>query len=128
MHTAISTPAAPAAIGPYSQAIAAAPGRIVFLSGQVALDPATGQLLDGDVTAQTHRAMANLQAVVEAAGGTLAHLVRTTIFLRDINDFAAVNAAYASWLQAPYPARATVEVKRLPRDAAVEIDAVAVIP
>lgn len=123
----IQTGAAPAAIGPYSQGIVAPEGRFLFLSGQIALDPDTGQLVEGDAEAQTHRVMRNLQAVLAAAGGGLGDLVRTTIFLRDLGDFPAVNVAYASWLQPPYPARATVEVRRLPRDVAVEIDGIAVL-
>ena len=125
MKQAISTSAAPAAIGPYSQAIRV--GQTLYLSGQVALDPSTGQLVEGDVRVQTLQAMLNLQAVLEAAGADFSALVKTTIFLRDLADFAVVNEVYASFLTAPYPARATVQVARLPRDAAVEIDGVAVI-
>jgi 2-iminobutanoate/2-iminopropanoate deaminase len=125
---AIQTQAAPAAIGPYSQAIEVRAGRMLFLSGQIALDPATGQVVPGDVRAQTDRVMRNLQAVLQAAGGELGQLVKTTIFLRDLEDFAAVNEVYAGFLQAPFPARATVQVARLPRDVAVEIDGVAVLP
>jgi len=125
---AISTTEAPSAIGPYSQAVVPGNGRLVFLSGQVALDPTTGQLLAGDVAAQTHQVMRNISAVLEAAGGSFDDLLKTTIFLADMNDFAAVNDVYASYLQPPYPARATVEVSRLPRGAFVEIDGVALIP
>ena len=125
MKQAISTSAAPAAIGPYSQAIRV--GQALYLSGQVALDPSTGQLVEGDVRVQTIQAMLNLQAVLEAAGTDFSALVKTTIFLRDLADFAAVNEVYASFLSPPFPARATVQVARLPRDAAVEIDGVAVI-
>ncbi len=125
MKQAISTSAAPAAIGPYSQAIRV--GQTLYLSGQVALDPSTGQLVEGDVRVQTIQAMLNLQAVLEAAGTDFSALVKTTIFLRDLADFAAVNEVYASFLSPPFPARATVQVARLPRDAAVEIDGVAVI-
>lgn len=126
---AIQTQAAPAAIGPYSQAITAeSAGRMVFLSGQIPLDPATGQMVEGDVRAQTEQVMQNLRAVLEAAGGGLQHLLKTTIFLRDLADFAAVNEVYARHLQPPYPARATVQVARLPRDAAVEIDGIAQVP
>lgn len=125
----IQTESAPAAIGPYSQGITTdSAGRMVFLSGQVGLDPATGQMVAGDVQAQTEQVMKNLQAVLEAAGGGLEHLLKTTIFLRDLADFAAVNEVYARHLQAPYPARATVQVARLPRDAAVEIDGIAQVP
>ena len=125
MKIAISTASAPAAIGPYSQAIRV--GDTLYLSGQVALDPSTGQLVEGDVRVQTIQAMLNLQAVLEAAGTDFSALVKTNIFLKDLTDFAVVNEVYASFLQAPYPARATVQVARLPRDAAVEIDGVAVL-
>jgi 2-iminobutanoate/2-iminopropanoate deaminase len=123
MREAISSPGAPKAIGPYSQAIRA--GQLLFLSGQVPLDPATGQLVGGDIAAQTRRVMENLGAVLNAAGLSFADVVRTTIFLADINDFAAVNEVYGSYFSAPAPARATVQVARLPKDARVEIDAVA---
>ncbi len=126
MKEVISTTSAPAAIGPYSQAIRV--GNTVYLSGQVALDPTTGQLIDGDVRAQTTQAMLNLQAVLEAAGADLSALVKTNIYLKDLADFTVVNETYARFLAPPYPARATVQVARLPRDAAVEIDGVAVIP
>lgn len=125
---AIQTEAAPAAIGPYSQAIEASAGRWLFLSGQIPLDPATGQVVEGDVATQTRQVMRNLQAVLQAGGADLRQVVKTTIYLRDLADFAAVNEVYASFLQSPYPARATVQVARLPRDVAVEIDAVAIIP
>ncbi len=125
---AIQTTNAPAAIGPYSQAIETPPsGRFLFLSGQVALDPATGALIAGDVSAQTAQVMRNLQGVLAAAGTDLSALVKTTIYLQDLADFAAVNEVYASFLRAPFPARATVQVARLPRDAAVEIDGIALI-
>ena len=126
MKQAISADGAPKAIGPYSQAIRV--GQMLFLSGQVALDPATGQIVEGDVTAQTHRAMKNLDAVLKAAGLTFAAVARTTIYLaemNDMNDFAKVNEVYGSYFSEPYPARATVQVARLPRDARVEIDAIA---
>jgi 2-iminobutanoate/2-iminopropanoate deaminase len=123
MRQAISSAGAPKAIGPYSQAIRA--GQLLFLSGQVPLDPATGQLVGGDIAAQTRRVMENLGAVLNAAGLSFADVVRTTIFLADINDFAAVNEVYGSYFSAPAPARATVQVARLPKDARVEIDAVA---
>ena len=123
MRQAISSAGAPKAIGPYSQAIRA--GQLLFLSGQVPLDPATGQLVGGDIAAQTRRVMDNLGAVLNAAGLSFADIVRTTIFLADINDFAAVNDVYGGYFSAPAPARATVQVARLPKDARVEIDAVA---
>jgi len=119
----ISTSSAPGAIGPYSQAIRA--GDFVFLSGQIPLDPATGQLVSGDIQAETRQVMSNLGAVLQAAGATWAQVVKTTIFLTDLADFAAVNGVYgASFPEAP-PARATVQVAALPRGVRVEIDAVA---
>lgn len=123
---AISSKAAPAAIGPYSQAIKS--GNMVFLSGQVALDPVTGNFLDGDVVTQTNRVLDNLAAVLEAAGCTFGDVVRTTIYLTDLGDFATVNATYAKRFQEgrPFPARATVQVAALPKGARVEIDAIAV--
>jgi 2-iminobutanoate/2-iminopropanoate deaminase len=121
--TAISSGDAPKAIGPYSQAVRA--GSLLFLSGQVALDPATGQIVDGDVSAQTRRVMENLGAVLKAAGLSFADVARTTIYLADMNDFAKVNEEYATYFKEPFPARATVQVARLPRDARVEIDAIA---
>jgi 2-iminobutanoate/2-iminopropanoate deaminase len=123
MRDAISSPDAPRAIGPYSPAIRA--GRLLFLSGQIPLDPETGQMIDGDVTAQTRRVMENLGAVLLAGGLSFAHVVRTTIFLADMNDFAAVNEVYGSYFTPPAPARATVQAARLPKDARVQIDAIA---
>ncbi len=125
MKQAIATTSAPAAIGPYSQAIRA--GQTLYLSGQIPLDPATGQIVEGDVRAQTLQVMQNLQAVLQAAGTGFPSLVKTTIFLRDLADFAVVNEVYASFLTPPFPARATVQVARLPRDVAVEIDGIAVL-
>jgi 2-iminobutanoate/2-iminopropanoate deaminase len=119
----IRTERAPAAIGPYSQAIAA--DGWLFLSGQVALDPASGQLLAGDVGAQTERALLNLQGVLEKAGASLADVVRCTVYLRDMADFAAMNAVYARFFPAEPPSRSTVAVAGLPKDARVEIDAIA---
>jgi 2-iminobutanoate/2-iminopropanoate deaminase len=124
MKEAVATKGAPAAIGPYSQAVRA--GQLVFLSGQVPLDPATGQLVEGDITAQTRRAMDNLGAVLAAAGCGFGEVVRTTIYLVDLGNFGAVNEAYATYFAPPYPARATVQVSALPRGAAIEIDMVAV--
>src|SRR5271165_571080 len=123
MKDEISTKEAPAAIGPYSQAVRAGP--LVFLSGQVALDPVTGQLVAGDVVAQTEQVMKNLGAVLGAAGSGFADVLRTTIYLVDMADFARVNEAYGRFFQPPYPARATVQVSALPRGARVEIDAIA---
>lgn len=120
---AISSSHAPAAIGPYSQAVQA--GGFVFCSGQIPLDPATGALVTGDIGAETERVLKNLAAVLEAAGVTFANVVRTTIYLTDMNDFAAVNAVYAKWFKDTPPARATVQVAALPKGARVEIDAVA---
>ena len=122
---AVTSGAAPAPIGPYSQAVRA--GSLLFVSGQVGLDPSTGQLVDGDVKAQTRRVMENLRAVLAAQDLTFSHVVRTTIFLADLNDFAAVNDVYGGYLSEPFPARATVQVARLPRDARVEIDLIAAI-
>ena len=119
----ISTPAAPAAIGPYAQAVRA--GDFLFLSGQIPLDPATGQVVPGDVSAQTERVLDNLRAVLEAGGATFASIVRTTIFLADMNDFVVVNEAYGRRFASNPPARATVQVSRLPRDVRIEIDAIA---
>ena len=119
----ISTPHAPGAIGPYSQAMRA--GDLVFLSGQIPLDPATGQLVTGDIKQETAQVMKNLGAVLEAAGASFAHVVKTTIFLADMADFSAVNEVYASHFANEPPARATVQVAALPRGARVEIDAVA---
>jgi len=121
----VQSPDAPAAIGPYSQAIAVTSGRLVFCSGQIPLDPATGQMVEGDVVAQTERVMKNLEAVLAAAGMTFAHVVRTTIFLTDLADFAQVNATYGKSFPHDPPARATVQVAALPRGAKVEIDAIA---
>ena len=130
MRTTVRTPQAPAAIGPYSQAVVVPIGdgkRMVFCSGQIPLDPATGELVDGDIAAQTQQVLANLGAVLAAAGGTFAHVVRTTIYLASMDDFAAVNAAYGERFTSDPPARATVQAARLPRDAKVEIDAIAII-
>jgi 2-iminobutanoate/2-iminopropanoate deaminase len=122
----IRTERAPAAIGPYSQAIAA--DGWLFCSGQVALDPATGQLLAGDVAAQTERALLNLQGVLQKAGASLADVVRCTVYLRDMADFAAMNGVYARFFSSAPPARSTVAVAGLPREARVEIDAIALLP
>lgn len=125
---AVASKSAPAAIGPYSQAIKA--GNMVFLSGQVPLDPATGELVGGDIAQMTERVLDNLAAVLEAAGCTFADVVRTTIYLVDLADFAVVNATYAKRFREghPFPARATVQVAALPKGARVEIDAIAIRP
>jgi 2-iminobutanoate/2-iminopropanoate deaminase len=122
-HTAIATPDAPAAIGPYSQAIVH--DGIVYCSGQIPLDPETGEMRQGTIEDQTHQVMKNLSAVLEAAGSGLSGVIRTTIYLKDLQDFVKVNEVYASYLAKPYPARATVEVSKLPRGSQVEIDAIA---
>ena len=122
--SAIHTDRAPAAIGPYSQAVAH--GNLVFLSGQIGLDPATGALVAGGVGAEAEQVLRNLQAVLEAARLGFADVVRTTIYLVDLGDFAVVNDVYGRYVRTPYPARATVGVSALPRGARVEIDALAV--
>jgi 2-iminobutanoate/2-iminopropanoate deaminase len=123
----VATPRAPRAIGPYSQAVVVDGGRLVFCSGQIPLHPGSGALVgEGDVAAQTRQVMDNLRAVLEAAGSALDRVVRTTIFLADLGDFAAVNEVYGSYFAADPPARATVQVAALPRGARVEIDAIAV--
>ncbi len=123
MKTIVQTDKAPAAIGPYSQAVKA--GGFVFLSGQVALNPASGQVVEGDVRAQTERVLQNLQAVLAAAGSSLAEVVKTTVFLADMNDFAAMNEVYGRFFPSDPPARATVQAARLPKDVQVEIDLIA---
>jgi 2-iminobutanoate/2-iminopropanoate deaminase len=120
----ISAPGAAPVIGPYSPGIRA--GGLLFLSGQIPLDPATGQLVDGDIRAQATRVLQNLGELLTAGGAGFGDVVRTTIFLADMNDFAAVNEVYATFFREPYPARATVQVARLPKDVRVEIDAIAV--
>lgn len=128
-RTIVRTNQAPAAIGPYSQAVVVPIGdgkRMMFCSGQVALDPKTGQLIDGDITAQTRQVLENLGAVLAAGGAGFGNVVRTTIFLASMDDFAAVNAVYGERFPSDPPARVTVEAARLPRDAKVEIDAIAV--
>lgn len=125
-RTPISSGGAPAAIGPYSQAIRA--GQLLFVSGQIALDPATGALVAGGVGVQTRRVIESLGAILASAGGTLDDVVKTTVYLADMTEFAAMNEVYAAWFGAPAPARATVEVARLPQDARVEIDAIAWLP
>lgn len=123
----ISTPNAPEAIGPYSQAIKA--GKTVYLAGQIAIDPKTKQLMaDGSIEEQTKLVLENLQAVLAADGLTMDHVVSTTVFLKDLNEFGKMNAVYATFFKTAAPARATVEVARLPRDVKVEIAAIAVHP
>jgi 2-iminobutanoate/2-iminopropanoate deaminase len=125
MRRAVSSAAAPRAIGPYSQAVQAGP--MLFLSGQIPLDPETGQMVDGDIAVQTHRVFKNLQAILEAAGATFDHVVRTTVYVADMNDFAAINEVYGTYFSDPAPARATIQAARLPKDARVEIDLIAVL-
>jgi 2-iminobutanoate/2-iminopropanoate deaminase len=124
----IVTPDAPKAIGPYSQAVAVRGQRLVYCSGQIPIDPRTGEMVGaGDIKAATHRVMQNLQAVLAAAGGSFASVVKTTIYLTDLQSFALVNEVYGGYFTGAPPARATVEVAGLPKGAQVEIDAVAVI-
>ncbi len=124
-RTPITSPNAPAAIGPYSQAVRA--GRTVFLSGQIPLDPATGDLVTGDIAMQTCRVFDNLRAVCQAAGGDLDQLVRIGIYLTDLSHFATVNAVMGEYFQAPFPARSTIEVAGLPKGAEVEVDGILVL-
>jgi 2-iminobutanoate/2-iminopropanoate deaminase len=123
MRTAVSTDGAPKAIGPYSQAIRA--GSLLFLSGQIPVDPATGQMVDGDIAQQTHRVFKNLEAILTAAGASFDNVVRTTVYLAHMSDFAAMNEVYGTYFSSPAPARATVQAARLPMDARVEIDLIA---
>jgi 2-iminobutanoate/2-iminopropanoate deaminase len=123
MREIISTKDAPQAIGPYSQAIKA--NGFVFTSGQIAIDPSTQQVVTGDVAAQTERVLRNLSEILEAAGSGLGKVLRSTVFLKDMNDFAAMNQVYARYFSSAPPARSTVEVARLPKDVLVEIDVVA---
>jgi 2-iminobutanoate/2-iminopropanoate deaminase len=127
--TIVRTSEAPAAIGPYSQAVTVQVGdkRMVFTSGQIALDPKSGAMIDGDVDAQTRQVLANLKAVLAEAGATFEHVVKTTIFLSSMDDFAKVNVIYGQHFATEPPARSTVQAARLPRDAKVEIEVVAVI-
>lgn len=120
---AVATGQAPKAIGPYSQAVTA--GNLVFVSGQIPIDPATGEFVPGDVTAQTDRVMRNLAAILEAAGTSMDAVVRCTVYLADMNDFAAMNEVYGAYFTEPAPARATIQAVRLPKDARVEIDVIA---
>ena len=125
MRHAVWAPNAAKPIGPYSPAIRA--GNLLFLSGQVAFDPSTGALIDGDISAQTDQVMRNIGALLNAAGTDFAHVLRTTVFLADMGEFAKMNEVYARYVVDPPPARSTVQVARLPRDARVEIDVIAVI-
>jgi reactive intermediate/imine deaminase len=123
----IHTDKAPAAVGPYSQAVAVTGGKTVFLSGQIGLEPGTGELVAENFDAQVHQAFANMKAVIEAAGGTLNHIVKLTLFLTDLSKFAAANAIMAELIPQPFPARSTVGVASLPKGAQFEVEAVLVI-
>ena len=123
MKEAVVSPKAPKAIGPYSQAVKVGPW--VFCSGQLGMDPETGELVPGGIEAETRQALTNLQHVLEAAGATLDHVVKVTVFLQDISDFAKMNEVYSAFFRAPYPARAAVQVAALPKGARVEIEAIA---
>lgn len=125
MREPVSSPDAPKAIGPYSQAIRA--GSLLFLSGQIPLDPTTGNVVPGDIAVQTARVLDNVSAVLKAAGAGFSNVVRTTVFLADMNEFAAMNEVYGKYVVDPPPARSTVQVARLPKDVRVEIDVIAVL-
>ncbi|MBN1273654.1 MAG: RidA family protein [Candidatus Aminicenantes bacterium] len=123
MKKEIKTDKAPQAIGPYSQAIAA--NGFIFASGQIAIDPSTGNLLDGSIEEQTRLVLTNLKAVLEAGGSSFDKVIKCTVFLQDMNDFAKMNSVYGEFFKPPYPARAAVQVARLPKDVKVEIEAIA---
>ena len=125
MNTAVSTEKAPAAIGPYSQAVQA--GKTVYVSGQLPIDPATGAFAGEDIRAQTRQSLTNIRSILEAVGADMSKVVKTTVLLKNIADFAAMNEVYAEFFAAPYPARAAFQVAALPKDALVEIECVAVI-
>ena len=123
MKTPVSTPHAPTPAGPYSQAVRA--GSLLFLAGQIPIDPGTGDLVGGDITVQARQALDNIAAVLKAGGLSMADVVRTTVFLADMNDAPAMNEIYGTYFPEPFPTRATVQVARLPRDVRIEIDAIA---
>ena len=123
MKKVISTPKAPAAIGPYSQAIQV--GNLIYTSGQIPIDPATGQFVEGGIKEQTRQSLSNIQAILQEAGLTMASVVKTTVFMADMADFAEMNSVYAEFFTEPYPARSAVAVKTLPKNAFVEIEVVA---
>ena len=125
MRQLVTAPDAPKAMGAYSPAIKA--GNLLFVSGQIPVDPMTGNLIDGDIAAQADQVMRNLTALLRAAGASFTNVVRTTVYLADMNDFAAMNEVYSRHVAAPPPARATVQVARLPRDVKIEVDAIAVL-
>lgn len=125
MRTAVHAAGAPTAIGPYSPGVRV--GNLLFLSGSIPLDPATGQVVAGDIAAQTARALDNIVALLRAAGADTSQVVRTTVFLTDLSEFAAMNDVYGRYFTEPFPARSTVQVARLPRDVKVEIDVIAVL-
>ncbi|NUM77663.1 RidA family protein [candidate division KSB1 bacterium] len=127
MREVIKTSSAPAAIGPYSQGIRVSAGKMLFTAGQVPLDPATGQMVTGDIKAQTRRVLENVKAILQAAGASFEHVVKTTVFMTDLNEFAAMNEVYAEFFATNPPARSTVEVRALPRGAKVEIETMAII-
>ena len=124
MKDTIATELGPKAIGPYSQAVRA--NGFIFVSGQIALDPRTQELVSGDIRTQTERVLENVQGILQAAGSSLENVVRTTVFLVDMNDFAAMNEVYARYFRQDFPARSTVQAARLPRDVRVEIDVIAI--
>jgi len=126
MKESISTPKAPGAIGPYSQAVKV--NNLVFVSGQIPLNPETGQVVQGDIKAQAGQALENIKAILKAAGSSLNDVVKTTVFMKNLKDFAAMNAVYQEYFQENPPARTTIEIVGLPRDAIIEIEAIAVIP
>jgi 2-iminobutanoate/2-iminopropanoate deaminase len=125
MRQVVTAPDAPAAMGAYSPAIKA--GNLLFISGQIPVDPSTGTLIQGDIAAQADQVMRNLTALLRAAGASFTNVVRTTVYLADMNDFAGMNEVYSKYIVDPPPARATVQVARLPRDVKIEIDAIAVL-
>lgn len=125
MKQEIKTDQAPQAIGPYSQGILTE--AFIFVSGQIHLNPKTGEMVSGSIKEQTKQVLENIKAVLEAAGSSLDHVVKTTVFLQDMNDFSQMNEVYASYFRPPYPARSTIQVARLPRDAKIEIEAIALV-
>jgi 2-iminobutanoate/2-iminopropanoate deaminase len=128
MKQVIATDNAPKAIGPYSQAIKIKSGETIYTAGQLGIDPATGNLVDDGITAETRQALKNIKAILTAAGSDLDQVIKTTVFLKDLNDFAAMNAVYAEFFPKNAPARSTIQVARLPKDGLVEIEAIALVP